>query len=269
MSDMSMLMILIQASALIKNKSGNSSIHGYVEMQEFPPLNSEEADFKSLDCLTHILVQNTQVLAASYDDSTHVTPNNSELDDHYESQNSNSFDMELPPPEFVSSVDVNSIRSINAAVVPNPNNNNNPNDHNNWQLSGPLGQIQEIITGKNLWIEEDPLHDAAKYVDLSPHLRCLIVSTSLDVSTPEGLANHAKSVSCYLYEFGCNKTLQGKHSKSFFLYLLTASWSKLHSRFCSWHGLGFIQQLEKGITSNTLMDQIEMIGFEFGPRALP
>ena len=137
MSDMSMLTILIQASALVKNKSGDSLIHGYVEMQEFPPLNSEEADFISLNCLTHILVQNTQVLAVSYDDSTRFTivMPNSESDDHYESQNSDSFDMELPLPEFVSSVNVNSIRSINAAVIPNPN------DHNNQQLSGPLGQI--------------------------------------------------------------------------------------------------------------------------------
>ena len=137
MSDMSMLTILIQASALVKNKSGDSSIHGYVEMQEFPPLNSEEADFKSLNCLTHILEQNTQVLAASYDDSTRfmIVMPNSESDNHYESQNPDSFNMELPLPEFVSSVNVNSIRSINAAIVPNPN------DRNNWQLSGPLGQI--------------------------------------------------------------------------------------------------------------------------------
>ena len=57
---MSMLTILIQASALVNNKSGDSSIHGYIEMQEFPLLNSsEEANFISLDCLTHILVQNT------------------------------------------------------------------------------------------------------------------------------------------------------------------------------------------------------------------
>ena len=141
MSDMSMLTILIQASALVNNKSGDSSIHGYIEMQEFPLLNSsEEANFISLNCLIHILVQNTQVLAASYDDSTRFTivMPNSKLDDHYESQNSDSFNMELPLPEFVSSVNVNSIRSINAAVVPNPN------DHNNRQLSGPLGQIREL-----------------------------------------------------------------------------------------------------------------------------
>ena len=101
------------------------------------------------------------------------------------------------------------------------------------------------------------------------HLRCLTVSTRLDISTPEGLANHAESVSCYLYEYGCNKTLWGKYYKSFFLYLLTASWQKLQSCFSSWHGLSFIQQLKLGITGDALMDHIRMIGDEFGPMALP
>ena len=87
---------------------------------------------------------------------------NSESDDLYESQNSDSVNMELPLLESVSSVNVNSIRSINAAIIPNPN------THNTRQLSGPLGQIREIKGGKILWIEEDPLHDAAECVDLSP-----------------------------------------------------------------------------------------------------
>ena len=149
-----MLTILIQASAIVKNKIGDPSIHGYVEMQEFPLLDfSEEANFTSLNCLSHILVQNTQVLAAFYDNATRfmVVMPNSESDDHYESQNSDSVDMELPPPESVSSVNVNPIRSINTAIIPNPN------THNTWQLSGPLGQIQEIKGGKNLWIEERSL----------------------------------------------------------------------------------------------------------------
>ena len=68
---------------------------------------------------------------------------------------------------------------------------------------------------------------------------------------------------------GANKTLRGKYSKSFFLYLLAASWQKLLSHFSSWHGLSFIQQLELGITDDALMDHIRMIGDEFGPMALP
>lgn len=81
------------------------------------------------------------------------------------------------------------------------------------------------------------------------HLRCLIVSTSMNVSTPEGLANHAESVSCYLHEYGRtgDRTMRSKYSGSFFLYLLAASWRKQHSRFCSWRTFGFIQELEKSI----------------------
>jgi hypothetical protein len=87
------------------------------------------------------------------------------------------------------------------------------------------------------------------------HPRYLIVFTRLDVSTPEGLANHAESVACYLYDYGLNgsnKTLRTVYSTSFFRYLLAACWPKLHSRFCSWKALGFIQQLELKITGDEL-----------------
>ena len=87
MSDISMLTMLLQASAIVKNQTGDSSLHGYVEMQEveMQEMTSQmtldtrkDADFALLDCLSDILVQDTQVLAASYDDTTSftlVTPN--------------------------------------------------------------------------------------------------------------------------------------------------------------------------------------------------
>jgi hypothetical protein len=98
------------------------------------------------------------------------------------------------------------------------------------------------------------------------HPRCLIVSTSMDVSTPEGLANHAKSVSCYLYEYGrtTDRTLRSKYSNTFFLYLLAASWLKQHSRFCSWRALSFIQELEKGVEKG-----IESQLKDYSPLELP
>src|SRR5882762_2308935 len=81
----------------------------------------------------------------------------------------------------------------------------------------------------------------------------------MDVSTHEGLANHAESVSCYLHEYGRNKALRSEYSKSFFIYLLAASWSKLHSRFRSWQALGFIRQLEQSITGSSLEEMITTI----------
>jgi hypothetical protein len=101
------------------------------------------------------------------------------------------------------------------------------------------------------------------------HPRCLIVSTSLDVSTPEGLASHAESVSYYLYEYACNKDLRPKYSDSFFHYLLAASWLKLHHRFRSWRTLSFIQQLELAMANDTVRASIETIGEPFNPEKLP
>src|SRR5271163_1379509 len=104
MSDISMLTMLLQASAIVKNQTGDSSLHGYVEMQEVEMQEmtsqttldiSKNADFALLDCLSDILVQDTHVLAASYDDATNftlVTPSSNivpELDDSH----TNSIDM--------------------------------------------------------------------------------------------------------------------------------------------------------------------------------
>ena len=105
---------------------------------------------------------------------------------------------------------------------------------------------------------------------LSYHPRFLIVSTSMDANTPKGLANHAKSVSSYLYAYGCtiDRALRSEYSKSFFLYLLAGSWLKMHLRFSSWQALGFIQILEKGIGKDIVLT---VKGFEdsFGSLAFP
>jgi hypothetical protein len=81
---------------------------------------------------------------------------------------------------------------------------------------------------------------------LSYHPRFLIVSTSIHADTPKGLADHAESVSSYLFDYG--RATDGKRrntlSQSFFCYLFAASWYKMHLRFCSWQALGFIEMLE-------------------------
>jgi uncharacterized Fe-S cluster-containing radical SAM superfamily protein len=70
MSDISMLTLLIRASATLINQDSNASIHGYTDM-EYSKITSEspsDADFATLNCLNDILVQNHQILAAFYDD---------------------------------------------------------------------------------------------------------------------------------------------------------------------------------------------------------
>jgi hypothetical protein len=95
---------------------------------------------------------------------------------------------------------------------------------------------------------------------LPNHPRSLIVSPRIDTLTPKGLADHAESVSCYLYEYGRNRDLRSEYSKSFFQYLLAASWMKLHSRLSSWQALGFIHALENAIIGNVIESKIENIG---------
>lgn len=95
----------------------------------------------------------------------------------------------------------------------------------------------------------------------------------MNVLSPEGLANHAESVSCYLYEYGraSSKALRNKYSKSFFTYLLAASWMKLYSRFCSWQALGFIMGLERAILDDGIASMVKEVGdpSSFHPFELP
>jgi hypothetical protein len=166
MSEISMLTLLIQASAIVKNRNGDPSLHGYVDRQEVTSQNlmrpvgpSKEADFASLDCLSDILVHDTQVLAASYNDATSFTVvmpiSNSESDSDLE-LHPDSFDTDFSLHESVSSA--TTLKPINATVVPNPNDHGEPRTRS---LSGPFGEIQEIESGKSLWIasEEDPLRN--------------------------------------------------------------------------------------------------------------
>jgi hypothetical protein len=163
MSDVSILTILLQASAIVKNQIGDPSIQSYVDTQEMVPLDTShgskysKAAFESLNCVTDILVQSTQVLAASYDNAsessfTLVVPSpNSDS----ESDAPDFFDMNFPRHESVGSA--TTFMSLNATVVPNPNDRHSPRGP-----SGPLGDIREIEGGKCLWIVDDPLRDVIK-----------------------------------------------------------------------------------------------------------
>ena len=90
----------------------------------------------------------------------------------------------------------------------------------------------------------------------------------MDFSSPKGLANHAESVSCYLYDYGRNKNLRADISKSFFKYLLAATWNKMFRRLSSWRSLHFIQQLQLGLNGDIIGEDPDYIASypqELGP----
>jgi hypothetical protein len=99
---------------------------------------------------------------------------------------------------------------------------------------------------------------------LSRHPKYLRVVISLDISTPQGLADHVETLSDYLYEYGEHKLQRAKYSEQFFIYLLSACWGKLYRRFCSWQGLGFIRSFE---TREYLLEaHLNLIGKPGGPK---
>lgn len=72
-------------------------------------------------------------------------------------------------------------------------------------------------------------------------------TSSMDVLSPEGLANHAETLSDYLYDYGKHPSERKSNSMSFTEYLLSACWEKLHRRFCSWQRLGLIRKFEENV----------------------
>ena len=99
---------------------------------------------------------------------------------------------------------------------------------------------------------------------LSRHPKYLRVVISMDISTPQGLADHVETLSDYLYEYGEHKLQRAKYSEQFFTYLLSACWEKLYRRLCSWQGLGFIRSFE---TREYLLEaHLNLIGKPGGPK---
>lgn len=90
-----------------------------------------------------------------------------------------------------------------------------------------------------------------------------IVVISMDASTSDGLANHAETLSDYLYEYGGQPDKRNDYSQRFFDYLLSACWRKLHRRFCSWQGLGLIRSFEERV--DLLKKHLNIIGTLAGP----
>ena len=86
----------------------------------------------------------------------------------------------------------------------------------------------------------------------------------MDVSSPEGLANHAETLSDYLYEYGRNPSQRTDYSMKFSEYLVSACWEKLHRQFCSWQRLGLIRKFEEGV--ELLEGHLDIIEKSVGPK---
>jgi hypothetical protein len=162
MPELSMLTILIQAAAIVKNRDGDSSLHGYVEdhglvSRRVMESDEIEVEFAVLDSIGDILLQNKQVLAISPD---------KQMREHSRSVTiltSADSELELPAEHPISGVSDLKVSGINANVVPNPDNRHGGN-HKDGQLGGPLGNIRHVIDGRSMWeeVKVNPLHCAVR-----------------------------------------------------------------------------------------------------------
>jgi hypothetical protein len=155
MPELSMLTILIEAAAAVKNNDGDKSIHGYMEGPRRVMSNeSDEVDMAVLDSIGDTLLQHHQVLAITFDkrhqeQGAQVVPKEMMSDTNSDS-----------PAEHPIS-EASKVMSISASVVPNPNEHRG---NEGGQLGGPLGNIKQVTSGKSMWaqVKIDPFFYAVK-----------------------------------------------------------------------------------------------------------
>jgi hypothetical protein len=163
MTEVSMLTILIQAAAAIKNRDGDPSLHGYMDTHGLTSrreLHAKDVDFAVLESIGDILMQKNQILA--------ICPNTGEQECsitilagvHLKAES----DLEIPADDPIS--EASKISLISATVVPNPNNRHNKEKaqgHSEDDKSnGPLGNIKQVLDGKSMWaqVKENPFYYA-------------------------------------------------------------------------------------------------------------
>jgi hypothetical protein len=152
MPELTVLSILIQAAAAIKNRDGDTSIHGYVELQARRVMLDEddEVNFAILDSIGDVLLQDNHVLA--------ILPNKREPEEVcilVSSETIGDFD-----PDYLADLTIRNakrVSSINASIVPNSDDRSMVKS--NQSEDGPLGNIQEVSDGKSMWdeVKIDPL----------------------------------------------------------------------------------------------------------------
>lgn len=154
MPEITMLTILLQAAVAIKNKDGDPSLHGYVENQDFNPLeigSKSAVEIAVLESIGDVLLQDHQILAA-------ITANK-EMRDGFVTvmvtpDAKAESDTEHPAEQPIS--EAKTFSSISATVVPNPN------DRHNFEAGSslaPLGNLRKVRDGISKWeqVKLDPL----------------------------------------------------------------------------------------------------------------
>ena len=165
MSELSILTILVQAAAIVKNEDGDGSLHGYVELQglrgnrramesDYP---QSEVELAVLESIGDILLLNHQILALTHNKRNQEEPFVALV---VTSDWKAESELELPAEYPIRSAV--KVSTISATVVPNPDDRRREprgSIKGDQSESGALGNIKLVSKGNSMWdkIKEDPI----------------------------------------------------------------------------------------------------------------
>lgn len=160
MPELSMLTYLIQAATAVRNKDGDTSLHGYAEShgltsRKVMESSENEVKFAVLDSIGDILLQNHQVIAIAPDKDVPFMATVLISDPNLEDE----LGIVVQAEEPIYGTSTQTISTISASVVPNANDRRNGGDRKG---DGPLGNLRQIADGRSMWddVKNDPLRYA-------------------------------------------------------------------------------------------------------------
>lgn len=159
MSELSILTILVQAAAIVKNEDGDGTLHGYVELQgNRRAMESDdpqpEVELAVLESISDVLLLNHQILALTHNKRNQEEPFvASVVTSHLKAESELELPAEYPIRSAVK------VSSISATVVPNPDDRRRDSSKGDQSESAALGNIKQVSKGKSMWdkIKEDPI----------------------------------------------------------------------------------------------------------------
>jgi hypothetical protein len=155
MSELSILTILVQAAAIVKNEDGDGTLHGYVELQgnrrAMEP--QPEVELAVLESISDVLLLNHQILALTHNKRKQEPFVASVVTSHLKAESELELPAEYPIRGAVK------VSSISATVVPNPDDRRRDSSKGDQSESGALGNIKQVSKGKSMWdkIKGDPI----------------------------------------------------------------------------------------------------------------
>ncbi|KAF8336794.1 hypothetical protein F5887DRAFT_985724 [Amanita rubescens] len=226
MDKFSMVTMLLQATVTLRHRDEDLTLWAFRPTHSSGHISGSDPKFTTLEAFNALLTPNEGVVAACYLDEEPLTMPHVHKEGCIDDPVLDSDKQKYMMPCHI-------------VVMANADKETNALETN----SNPLN-LRFITDGEDLW----PKIKESQANNYDP----------LDIIAPGpgesvSLGSHAKTVCSYLNDFkAASSDLKGNpkgddqmgYGRKFFNYLLSFCWEKLHRRFTSWPGLGFVYHLE-------------------------